>query len=606
MRIRQLILNNHQVIREATFAELNDFVVIAGPNGVGKTKIKDAICYIFQNSGNPPPESSVTLEATNEEERTNWGSESVNLPNNSFWSYITLSRRKIKTQARLIQIDSARQIETIEFQQINFDQIGNPEEETVNHDYGYTKIRDRFSDICNTLKREKAKLLTDYGLEANEKFKSSETVQLQRKEDPTQKFEEIFHELLYPKKMVSIRHNSLTIQYLDENEELRPFSELSSGEKEVIVLAFDVLLQNPSDSVILIDEPELHLHPELSFRLVKVLKSIGERNQLFLFTHSTDIISNSFETGVYFIRPRSKVTEGNQVVRVDLQNIDELLQIPNLRNTIGMLSLGKKLLFVEGTNTGIDRNVFATLAKSYKFDLAIIPSESCQNINNLANISQTLQKGIFGIELYMVRDRDSLTEEEITIYSTKSENKLIFLPYYHIENAFLVSEAIFQIREELNTGNSITAEQIKEKLAELAKKQINFCINLYVSNEIRFKAGNLDVSVDFRIDESTTSDNIITGINNKKNSKLQEYANMFSDEFIKERVNYWKQKLEDSLVNGWSEDARKLFYGKALLNQIQQYVFGAKVINLWEHIVNSEHQTCVEAVKDLRKIINEI
>lgn len=606
MKINELTLKNHQVIREVSLTNLRDFVVIAGPNGVGKTKIKDAICYVFQNGGNPPPGSPVLLEATNDEERTNWGGDTVQLPNTSFWSYISRSRKKIKTRARLIQIDSSRQVETISFQQINFAQIGNPEEETTGHDYGYMKVSDRFKDICFMLQREKIKLITDYGLEAHTKLTSNERAELLKKIDPTQKFEDIFHNLLYPKKMVPIRHDSSTIQYYDENNEIRSYSELSSGEKEVIVLAFDVLLQNPSDCVILIDEPELHLHPELSFRLVKVLKSIGERNQIFLFTHSTDIISNSFETGVYFIRPRSKVPQGNQTRRVDLENIDDLLQIPNLRNTIGMLSLGKKLLFVEGINTSIDRNVFATLAKSFKSDLAIIPSESCQNITNLANLTDILQKGIFGIELYMVRDRDSLTEEEISTYSTKSGNRLIFLPYYHIENAFLIPEAIFRIQQKLRVTKQYTVEQIKGMLKESAALQINRCVSMYVASEIRFKAGNFDTTIDIRIEPSTPAQNIATAIIEKKNLRLKEYSSNFSDAFIQERVAYWKQKLEDSLAGGWSEEARKLFYGKALLNQLQQKIFGTKRISLWEHIINDDNPSCVNAIKELRQIIDGI
>ena len=72
MRIKELRLNNWEVIRQVDLLELSDFVVIAGPNGVGKTKIKNAIVYIFQNSGNPPAGSNVILEATNQQETNRW------------------------------------------------------------------------------------------------------------------------------------------------------------------------------------------------------------------------------------------------------------------------------------------------------------------------------------------------------------------------------------------------------------------------------------------------------------------------------------------------------------------------------------------------------
>lgn len=609
MKIQKLHLKDFEVIRDIELDNLSNFVVIAGPNGVGKTKIKDAICFIFQNNGNPPSGSSVVLEATNQEESSNWGSDAIELPNNSFWSFFSKRRRKIKTQARLIQIDSGRQIESIQFQQINFSQIGNPEDEEVENNYSYQKIRERFTDVCNTLHREKLKLLTDLGKDAHQKFSANPSIEeasVTRLQDPTQPFEEIFGKLLYPKKMASIEIHSSTLQYYDEDGNLRSFDQLSSGEREAVVVTFDILLQQPSDCIILIDEPEIHLHPELTFRLIKVLKSIGERNQFFLFTHSTDIISNSFETGIHFIRPKSKVVSGNQAVRVDLSNINDLMLIPNLREAIGMLSLGKKLLFIEGINTSIDKNVFATLAKSSKLDLALVSSEGCDNINNLALICDTLQKGVFGIDLFMVRDRDSITDEEVEIYTKKSGGKLIFLPFCHIENAFLVPEALFSLSKKMNVNNSKTLEEINQKLTELAKNQINRCVSTYVASEIRFKAGNFDTSPEIDLNNKTSVEDIIQAINNKKDNKLKQYENNFSSTFISERANYWNKKLTDSLSKGWSDDSRKYFHGKSILNQLQQWMFSNKSIILWEQMVNDDNETCLTALKPLRDILEKI
>jgi len=69
MRIQELRLKDWRVIRQADFLDLSDFVIIAGPNGVGKTHIKEAIVHIFQKGSNPPANSKVVLQATNDEER---------------------------------------------------------------------------------------------------------------------------------------------------------------------------------------------------------------------------------------------------------------------------------------------------------------------------------------------------------------------------------------------------------------------------------------------------------------------------------------------------------------------------------------------------------
>lgn len=144
MRIKELHLKTWKVIRDASFVGLSDFVVIAGPNGVGKTKIKDAIVYIFQNNGNPPPGSTVVLEATNQEEVTAWKNPEITLPQNFWNSFFGTQHKRLKSKSRLIQIDSNRSIDTVNFQQLTFSQIGNPEDESVDHGYGFNNVKGRY------------------------------------------------------------------------------------------------------------------------------------------------------------------------------------------------------------------------------------------------------------------------------------------------------------------------------------------------------------------------------------------------------------------------------------------------------------------------------
>lgn len=611
MRIKELKLQNWRVVRQADFEELSDFVVIAGPNGVGKTQIKEAIVHIFQNGGNPPHGSKVILEATNNEESTVWGTHELQLPEPKFWGLFTKNNKRLKTKSRLIQIDSNRIVDTVNFNQLTFQAIGDPEQEEVGFTYGFDNVKNRFADICTTLHRIKSKEVTSVYKEyqkglVSDDGKNGAHVSVTRLKDPTEKYLEIFGKLLYPKQMLQIDINSTTIQYLDEEGHTRQFSELSSGEREVVILTFDIVTQNPSHCLILIDEPEVHLHPELTFRLIKALKAIGEHNQYFLFTHSPDIIGNALDTGVHFVRPKNRVPTGNQVIRIDQNNVEAFNAIPNIRETIGMVSVGKKLLFVEGNNTSIDRNVFATLAKDSKVDVAIIPSESCTNINNMASMCETLGKGLFGVELFMVRDRDSLATEQIQNFHTKSGGRLIFLPFYHIENAFLDPKAIASVAQKILLNHAPTVETIEAKLVELARRQINHTITLYVKNEIYFKAGNFDVSPSITIDEKTSIADLTTAISEKKDFLLKKYNEEFDSNHIQQRLDFWKKLLEESIANGWTPQAREYFIGKRLLKELQNWMFGKQTIQLWEHIINSDDAACVNACSELRSILTKV
>src|SRR5262249_25418709 len=65
----------------------------------------------------------------------------------------------------------------------------------------------------------------------------------------------------------------------------------------------DFLLRAPEDCVIFFDEPELHLHPELSYKLIQTLQQIGARNQFIFSTHSPEIITASLDKSVIFLSP---------------------------------------------------------------------------------------------------------------------------------------------------------------------------------------------------------------------------------------------------------------------------------------------------------------
>jgi predicted ATP-dependent endonuclease of OLD family len=607
MRIKSLYINNWNVIREANFENLGDFVVVAGPNGVGKTQIKDVICYIFQNNGNPPPNCRVTLQATNQTEMDIWKKEEFSLPFQPFWGFFSQANKKIKTKSRLIQIDANRAIDTIEFRQLTFDQIGDPENENTNYSYGISSIKDRFTDICATLQRMKSREITKVYQEYNKHFATdSSTVTFNKVEDPIAKYQELFNNLLYPKKMCPIEIQSTTIQYIDTDGSKRNFLSLSSGEKEIVIVIFDLYTQNPSNCIILIDEPELHLHPELTFRFLNTLSIVGERNQFFLFTHSVDIIGSSLENGVYFLRQKDIIATGNQVVKIDKENLPRIEAIPNLRETIGMISVGKKVVFVEGNAGSIDRNVFGLIAKSKKIDMAIIPSLGCANITNMGLLVDSIESGILGIEFHMIRDRDSLTNEMIAAYITKSKGRLHFLPFYHIENSFLNVDAIYAVARTVLFDRTPSKDAIEQRIIQLAMSQKNYLIGLYLKNEIYFAAGNFDVSPDISLNDGLVIDSLAENISKKALMHINRYSELFTEKNILERAIFWDNELSDALKDGWSRRAQEIVYGKRLLKEMQIWLFSSKSISLWELIAKSDLPECKNALLELQGIIDDI
>jgi predicted ATPase len=71
-----------------------------------------------------------------------------------------------------------------------------------------------------------------------------------------------------------------------------PLTELSSGEKQLLILFAEGLLQQNHEWIYIADEPELSLHVDWQTQLVNDLRSINPRAQILFATHSPDIVSS--------------------------------------------------------------------------------------------------------------------------------------------------------------------------------------------------------------------------------------------------------------------------------------------------------------------------
>ena len=57
----------------------------------------------------------------------------------------------------------------------------------------------------------------------------------------------------------------------------------------------------PNNSIILIDEPELSLHPKWQQRIIEVYKKIGENNQIIVATHSPHILGSVSNENIFIL-----------------------------------------------------------------------------------------------------------------------------------------------------------------------------------------------------------------------------------------------------------------------------------------------------------------
>ena len=89
-----------------------------------------------------------------------------------------------------------------------------------------------------------------------------------------------------------LAHNDQIAIFVDAGAGNRhSLTQLSSGEQEALGLMYLVRRLSSRGGILLIDEPELHLHPTLQRTIVAVLERASGRSQLWLSMHSPALIT---------------------------------------------------------------------------------------------------------------------------------------------------------------------------------------------------------------------------------------------------------------------------------------------------------------------------
>lgn len=105
-------------------------------------------------------------------------------------------------------------------------------------------------------------------------------------------FRELLSKKLAPKELVISRDKGAEVRGRSESV---PLDRLSSGEKHEFIMLFRLIFETPSDSLVLIDEPEISLHVAWQLEFMSDLRRVqgANRFQCIIATHSPQIIQGA-------------------------------------------------------------------------------------------------------------------------------------------------------------------------------------------------------------------------------------------------------------------------------------------------------------------------
>jgi AAA domain, putative AbiEii toxin, Type IV TA system len=546
---------------------LSNVVVLAGPNGVGKTRLIQGLLQAFQSSSSYPNIRFI-IEATITSESEQWGKFSLDtaLPEDAQKLMTTLqqNRRRTKWESSVIQFESNRTIQQIQPYSFNWD-FTDPWEELVGWNYSFNELKNRFQDTLHSLFRKVQSRRDEIARKAEILIKAGEQTMNLDFPDPLLPFKNAFSQLLAPKELLEPEARQQELFYSYEGQQF-PLSSLSSGEREVVNIVFDFLLRNPSHSIIIFDEPELHLHPELSYKLLQTLQMVGENNQFIYCTHSPDIITASLENSVIFIAP-PKPTISNQAILVrEDDETHEALQ--KIGQSIGIIALGKKLVLIEGSDSSLDKQVYGTILKNKFPNLVLVPSGGKEVISSFSSImASILERTIWGVDFFMLCDRDAVPFSVSTSsLEVAGKGRLKILRCYHLENYFLDDNVLAGVFSMMESEDSWlrNPEKIRMKLRDIARQMIPYTAALIESAKYRSLVGNLDIMPKGCHDKSANELAIL--IRDCAQSERERINRITNDANLENSVIETVENLQKSLDDD-TEEWKHNIPGKQLFNR---------------------------------------
>lgn len=371
MKIKKVLISNYKNLKnlEMNFeknGEILDLVVLTGSNGSGKTRILECVLSCFENYINSNyQENKNRLDISFQENEKkcfegnfdlgmffkilnsyNWKkAEPFILGDDSkkddFFEKEKILSDNLKIFPKIIYVPT----------EINFQKM-NTASTTLVQKYKFINIVD-----TNLIKDIPSYIATKI-ITAIFQNKNKKVGEVQKK--VFDEINEIFGILDIDVKIEDISQDGRNIPIFKNSAgEKFDINELSSGEKQLFLRTLAIRMLNPENSIILIDEPELSLHPKWQQRIVDVYRKIGKNNQIIIATHSPHILGSVKKENIMLL---DKDDEGKIVVRTGDELYDSYGQPTDrvLKDIMGLETTRNPKVFklLEEAGELVDKNEY--------------------------------------------------------------------------------------------------------------------------------------------------------------------------------------------------------------------------------------------------------
>ena len=270
-----------------------------------------------------------------------------------------------------------------------------------------------------------------------------------------------------------------------KKENSLPYSmaELSDGERNAILIAVDVLTAK-DNTLFIIDEPDRHLHRSIVSPFLSSLFKERPDCAFVIATHDLTLPLDNPDSNILAIREckwQAGVADPNVAYpSVAYQwDADFIKSADEIDDQIKQDILGARrtLLFVEGTDASLDKQIYQILFPN----ISVLPKRSCSEVEkSVKGINST--DSLNWVRAFGLIDGDDRSEEDIK--KLKCQN-IFALPCYSVESIYYsqcIMQHIATKQAKVNgaDSNAMAQSACDEAMKEIQRQQDQLCAKLCV------------------------------------------------------------------------------------------------------------------------------
>lgn len=252
--------------------------------------------------------------------------------------------------------------------------------------------------------------------------------------------------------------------------------QMSDGERVALYL-IGQCLNAPDNSIVIIDEPEIHLHKSLMSRLWNKIEELCPNKLLVFITHDLDFAASRKDSKKLWIK---SFDGGTRWIWEEVPELEELPE--NL--VIEIIGNRKNILFCEGDKSSYDYLLYQAAYPTYH----VIPRGGCEKviestkaINDNASINHITATGIIDRDYRTPAELVALNAQRIfTVEVAEVENILCIDPLLRIvaENQHLDPDV--KVTEVTNFIIAELANELETQVTNHAQREIQYQLNKYI------------------------------------------------------------------------------------------------------------------------------